>query len=158
FRASDTNFELAAHRAMDVHVELASESPVSASKPEPSAPAPTQPASAEPVPHDQPEAPAKHGVGAPTWIAFGVGAAALGGALAFELMRAQAEDDVKSERRQVDRLDAYDRMQSRQKTARILAGVGAVGIVTGGVLLYFDLSSSSAKQSSSAALGFGRDQ
>lgn len=85
----------------------------------------------------------KKGIGPMTWVAFGVGVGALGGAVVFEQLRKASEDDVKNEETQVARHDAYDSMKSKQTTARVLAGVGAVAILAGGVLLYFDLSAGS---------------
>jgi hypothetical protein len=131
YRDASVDFELVAHRAMDVRLDLQ--------------PAPKMPVQAPTAAPPRAVTPAKdgtgHGVSPWTWTAFGVGAAALGGALVFELLRAGAENDVKNEPTQIARHDAYDRMQSRQKTARILAGVGGAAVVVGGVLLYFDLSS-----------------
>jgi tetratricopeptide (TPR) repeat protein len=149
---SRTEFELLLHRAMDVSVELTPE----AGKPPPeaveqpvAAPSPVAP---EPAPvADEPAD--RGGVGALTWTAFGLGAAALGGALVFELQRSSAEDDVKNDRTRVDRLEAEERMENHQTTARILAGVGAGLVVVGGVLLYLDLSGK--KQPKSVEVGMG---
>jgi tetratricopeptide (TPR) repeat protein len=132
-------FELPAHKAIDISVRLELAA----------AAAPTPAAAATPGPAQS--APAASGdarmdetglakVTLPTWITLGAGAAILGTSGAFELMRRSAEDDVKNERTQVDRHDALDTMESRQTTSRVLAGVGAAVVVTGGVLLYFDLS------------------
>ncbi len=135
---AEQSFDLLAHRAMDVTLTMKVQT-------------------AEPLAPKQPQAP-KSGavradsagdagtVGWMTWTAFGVGAAALGGAAVFEIMRAGSEEDVKTERTQIARHDAYDQMQSQQTTARIFAGVGAVAVVAGGVLLALDLSKSGSKQ------------
>jgi tetratricopeptide (TPR) repeat protein len=88
----------------------------------------------------------KKGIGPMTWVAFGVGVAALGGAVVFEQLRKASEDDVKTEETQVARHDAHDSMKSKQTTARVLAGVGAVAVLAGGVLLYFDLSGGSSEK------------
>jgi len=150
YKEATGEFELLAHRSLDVAVSMET-APAEAAPP--SAPAPQAPV--EPVPKSEPPtAERSPQIGVPTWIAFGVGAAALGGAAVFEAMRAGSEDDVKNEKYQVDRWDANDRMESQQTTARILAGVGAVGIVVGGVLLYFDLSKSS-ERAPSSAMGLG---
>lgn len=93
----------------------------------------------------------KKGIGPVTWIAFGVGVAALGGAVVFEQLRKASEDDVKNEETQVARHDAYDSMKSKQTTARVLAGVGAAAILAGGVLLYFDLSGGSSEKTAQRA-------
>ena len=132
YQDTEQGFELEAQRALDVNVsmEAAKETP----KPLPSA---SPGVKSTPAPLDTGKS---GGVSVWTWTAFGVGAAALSGALAFELMRESAQNDVKNEPTQLARYDAYDRMQSRQTTARVLAGVGAVATVAGGVLLYLDLS------------------
>lgn len=144
-----TEFELSAHRAADVVLDLEvapKAPPVKERAPESGGPM---------LPKDQPEGIER--VGIPTWVAFGLGAAALGGAAVFEGLRANSEDSVKNEPAQVDRHEAYDRMQDQQTVARILAGVGAAGVVVGGVLLYFDLSSGS-ERAPSTAMGFGCSQ
>lgn len=84
------------------------------------------------------------------WISAGVGAAALGGALAFELMRRSAEDDAQHESVQVDFQSAVDRMESRKTTARILLGVGGVALATGAVLFVVD----NTRRSPSTRVGF----
>jgi tetratricopeptide (TPR) repeat protein len=71
------------------------------------------------------------------WVTLGVGAAALGGALAFELLRRSAENDARHAS-QVDYQAQLDREQSRQTTARILGGVGGALVVAGGVMLLLD--------------------
>jgi tetratricopeptide (TPR) repeat protein len=142
--------ELAAGKALDYSLELKPK-PASATAPVDTAP----PAGTSAPPDSGPTE--SGGIGIGTWTAFGVGAAALGGALAFELMRAGAEDDVKNEPTQLARADAFDRMESRQTTARVLAGVGAVAVLAGGVLLYFDLSKSDDSAAARVGLGCGGD-
>ncbi len=144
-------FELAADKALDYSLELKQRPAVE------SAPEGTTPAPGSNGPADQGPSERGGGIGIGTWTAFGVGAAALGGALAFELMRAGAEDDVKNEPTQVARADAFDRMESRQTTARVLAGVGAAAVLAGGVLLYFDLSKSDDTARARVGLGCGGD-
>lgn len=68
-------------------------------------------------------------------VALGLGAAALGGALAFEVMRSDAEDDAKHETTQVRFADDIDTMRSRQVIARVLLGVGVGLLGTGGGLV-----------------------
>jgi tetratricopeptide (TPR) repeat protein len=149
-----SEFELLLHRAMDVSVELTPQAgtpPPERVAPPVATPPPIEPAS--PPPTAGKPASAGGGVGVLTWTAFGLGAAAFGGALVFELQRASAEEDVKNERTRVDRLDAHDRMENHERTSRILAGVGAGLVVAGGVLLYFDLSGE--QQASGVEVGLG---
>ena len=80
----------------------------------------------------------------------------MGGAVVFEQLRKKSEDDVKNEDTQLARHQAYDSMKNRQTAARVLAGVGGVAILAGGVLLYFDLSSGGEKQSAQK-VGVGCD-
>ena len=75
-----------------------------------------------------------------TWAALGVGVAALGGSLTFEFLRKGAESDAENAPTQISYHDQYETMKGRQTAARVLLGVGAAGVVAGGVLLYFDLS------------------
>ena len=92
-----------------------------------------------------------------TWAAMGVGAVALGAAAGFELARRSAESDAETATTQLDHQSAFEDMESRQTTARVLLAVGAAAAVTGGVLLYLDLSSSEdgSPSGSHARLGLG---
>ena len=72
------------------------------------------------------------------WIGIGVGAAALGGALGFELARRSAESSAKQETTQLGYQSRLESEQSRQTTARVLAGVGFGLVAVGGVLLLLD--------------------
>jgi tetratricopeptide (TPR) repeat protein len=87
--------------------------------------------------------PGRSGVRARTWITLAVGAGSLGGALGFELARAAAEDDARTQRTQVDAADAAATMEERRTVARVLLGVGGAATVLGGVFLALDLSSGS---------------
>jgi hypothetical protein len=69
------------------------------------------------------------------WLTLGVGAGALIAAGGFELARRSSEDDARSAGSQLAYADALETMQSRRTTARILAGIGAVAVSGGGVLL-----------------------
>ena len=146
FEDESGEFELPAHRATDVSFELskATEKPVATQAPLTQTPNRAQP---EAEPSEQ------RGIGIATWATLGVGVAALGAAGVFEVLRAQSQDDVKTEPTQVARHEAHDTMESRQTTARVLAGVGAVALVVGGVLLYFDLSRDSAPSGTDVGLG-----
>ena len=73
---------------MDVSIEMVIAPKVAEGVKPPLEPNPSEPGR---------DTPTHHGVSPWTWTAFGVGAAALGGALAFELMRSSAEDDVRNE-------------------------------------------------------------
>lgn len=130
YQDAEQSFDLLAHRAMDVSLTMQPKAVEATGPKQPEGPAAQTPAA------DQ-----KSGeVSWMTWTAFGVGALALGGAAVFEVMRSSSEEDVKNERTQLARHDAFDEMESQQKTARIFAGVGAVAVVAGGVLLVLDLS------------------
>jgi tetratricopeptide (TPR) repeat protein len=133
YEEASRSFELPAHRALDVSVLL---TPARTEAPNKSGgtPEPSDPGAPAPEPGEA------GGIGIATWVTLGVGTAALGGALVFEVLRAQSEQDVRDEPRQVDKKEALDTMESRQTTARVLAGVGSAAIVIGGVLLFLDLS------------------
>jgi hypothetical protein len=68
------------------------------------------------------------------WIVAGAGAATLVGAGVYELLRRDAEQDAEDAESQWEAHDQFERMSSHQKTARVLAGVGALLVVGGGVL------------------------
>lgn len=138
YEDAEQSFDLLAERAMDVTVTMN----VQTAKPV----APRQPEASRTVVVQADGAGDAGTIGWMTWTAFGVGAVALGGAAVFESMRAGSEEDVKTERTQLARHDAYDKMQSQQTTARIFAGVGAVAVVAGGVLLALDLSRGGGKK------------
>ncbi|MBI3206365.1 MAG: PEGA domain-containing protein [Myxococcales bacterium] len=147
---SEQSFELLAHRALDVTLSLERKA-ATATEPKPSA----GPGEAVRKPDGDTAGSSGGGISWMTWTAFGVGAAALGGAAVFEVMRASSEEDVKTERTQLARHDAFDQMESQQKTARIFAGVGAVAVVAGGVLLALDLSKGGGKKEGPQAVSVG---
>jgi tetratricopeptide (TPR) repeat protein len=132
FRDAEQRIELEPHRARDIEFTLQRAA----------APSSVAPSSATPLPEDGSAEPrtAQASIGPWTWITLGAGAGVLGGALAFELMRASAVEDAKKAP-QVDYLDALDTAKSRQLTARILTGVGGALVATGIVLLVIDLGS-----------------
>lgn len=88
------------------------------------------------------------------WVTIGVGAAALGGALGFELARRSAEDEAKQDNTQVGYQEKLDKMQSHQTTARVLLAAGGTLVAVGGTLLILDLTSRSKPSSPHAALGW----
>jgi hypothetical protein len=69
-------------------------------------------------------------------VTMGVGGAALGGALTFELLRRQAESDAKKDPTQAGYASKLDQANERQMAARVLLGVGAGLVVTGGVMFF----------------------
>jgi tetratricopeptide (TPR) repeat protein len=86
------------------------------------------------------------------WLSMGVGAAALGAALAFEVSRRSAESDAKQETTQLGYQSRLETEQSRQTAARVLAAVGGGLVVVGGVMLLLDTPRT--PRSSSASAGF----
>lgn len=72
------------------------------------------------------------------WLALAAGGTTLAAAGVFELLRRDAEADAVSARYQTDYYDDRERMNSRQTTARVLLGVSAVFVLTGGVLALID--------------------
>lgn len=88
------------------------------------------------------------------WVTIGVGAAALGGALGFELLRRGAEDEAKQDDTQVGYQEKLDKMQARQTTARVLLAAGGALVAVGGTLLILDLTSRPKPAGPQAALGW----
>jgi tetratricopeptide (TPR) repeat protein len=86
-------------------------------------------------------------------VVMGAGAASLLGALGFELGRRSAESAA-DEAPQTEFQGHLDTMESRQTTARVLAGVGGALLVTGGVLFIVDWQRKSAPR---VALSCGSD-
>jgi tetratricopeptide (TPR) repeat protein len=144
--------DLGANEARDVvgKLERSTEpaAPPVLTPPTPQAPPPIAPAPTYPT------EPARSGpkFGVLPYITMGAGAAALGGALVFEISRRSAESDAKKEPTQIGYQSKLDAMQSRQKTARILAGVGGALVLVGGSLFVIDLGSSRAKQTVTVGL------
>jgi tetratricopeptide (TPR) repeat protein len=137
-------FELPSDHAVDVRStlsEAAPEAPAAA----PTTPEPSKPPAAEPS-HSR-----SSKVGPLTWVAFGIGAAGLGSALAFELARSGAVDSARQAPTNVDGKDDYDRAKSFETLGKVTLGVGAAFTVAGGVLLYLDLSSKTERPSSTTA-------
>jgi len=127
------SFELRVDRSLDVAAKLEPEraQPTAAVE---QASAPLQPEGHDPSDRSDSEA----RIGTWTWISLGAGAALMGGALGFELRRAQLDAEL-GRASQLDYQDRHDAMTGSQTTARVLAGLGAGALLAGGVLLTLDL-------------------
>lgn len=122
---------LGASEPGELSVELR---PVSAT-PEPSTTAqPLLPTASEP-----PEVDRSTDLGYWPWITVGAGAATLGAALTFELLRRSAEDDAEHAHTQLAFHSAIESMESRKTTARVLAGVGGALVLAGATLIAIDV-------------------
>jgi len=132
YGAINRDIELLPHDALDQEFSLQAEAagePVT----------PAAPLSPAPDRAKEPDQAPSFGVW--PYVAFGAGAAALGGALYFEIARQGAEDEARDEPTQIGYHDAYERMESRQMVSRVLAGVGGALALTGGALLVIELAS-----------------
>jgi hypothetical protein len=150
---SARDVELPADRAQDLNVPLvpATRVPGAAA---PETPLASSTSSTGPSSSNQPvDRPTGPRFGILPWIGLGAGAVALGGAGVFELLRRGAENDAEADKTQVGYKESFDKMRSRQTTARVLGAVGGALAITGGVLLVLDLSARPAKDSQRAALG-----
>jgi tetratricopeptide (TPR) repeat protein len=139
-------FDLPAHRAIDVSVQL-----LPAASATPAAPVAATHRQGQPSLTDS--AGTDRAVRWPTWLALGAGGTALGGSALFEVLRGNAEDDIRdapTQREAASRLEDSSR-DSHQTTARVLALVGGGLLVTGGVLLFLDLTRSPAPSDSVVA-------
>jgi tetratricopeptide (TPR) repeat protein len=148
-----TEFTVAHDRARDVSVAFTQPGPQPSPTPKP---APVVASTAAPAPPvDQPES--GEGPRLLTWITLGAGAATLGGAVVFEVLRADAEAEARDAPTQVQAAAALESIEQRRTTARVLAGLGGVLTATGTVLLMLDLSRAPAARppGSSAAPGVG---
>ena len=147
---AERQIALASDSAQDVNFRL---QPATEATPVPAA-APVAPAAATPppaAPADSGAAAEPQGIGIVTYVVLGAGVATLGTAGIFELMRGSAEDDAKNAKTQIEKSDALDTMDSRQTTARVLAGVGGALTIAGGVLLALDLTRGSESSARSDA-------
>ena len=149
---SARDVELPADRAQDLNVPLVPDTRVPGASVPGESLAPNA-GSGEPSSNRVVDRPAGPRFGILPWIGLGAGAVALGGAGAFELMRRGAEDDAEADKTQVGYKESFDKMRSRQTTARVLGAVGGALVITGGVLLVLDLTARPAKDSRRAALG-----
>jgi len=153
---SEQKVELPADRAQDLDVPLVPGNKLVAGAPDAAPPA-TGPAAgaaaADTGPSGKPSSQPKFGI--LPWVGLGAGAAVLGGSLGFELARRSAEKDARQDDTQLGYKEKLDRAQSRQTTARVLAGVGGALVVTGGVLLVIQLTSKDSQSQTSALLGWG---
>jgi len=153
YRTKSEELDLPSDHAIDARVSLEA-----APEPTPEASAPrAAPAPAGPAAPERPAETAGSGRTMKTvgWIALGAGGAALGGALAFEILRRGAESDAKTDHTQVGYADKLDTMQSRQTTARVLAGVGGALAITGGALLWVGSSKGGSTAASGPRAAFG---
>jgi tetratricopeptide (TPR) repeat protein len=139
FHDNETQFFLAAERAMDVELKLLVAADVPAAAPV--APAPTAPATgtqpATPAPDSGPQGFAK--VKPWTWASLGLGVGCFAAAIGFEAGRAGAESDARDATTQVEAQEHIDSAEGSQLGARIFLGIGAAATVAGGVLLTLDL-------------------
>lgn len=136
FADSERRVQLAADRSQDVVVRLVPGQALTETV-EPVPPA-APPAPPEPPPRHE-AAPPQSGLGVWPWVALGAGAATLGAAATFELLRGSSEDDARDAHSQVEFATKYDEALGHQRTARVLAGVGGGLLVLSGVLFYIDL-------------------
>jgi tetratricopeptide (TPR) repeat protein len=83
-------------------------------------------------------------LGIAPWVTLGAGAAALGGALTFEILRRSAESDAKAADTQIEYHDHLQTMQGRQTAARVFLGTGGALLLTGGLMLLLDQGAPSA--------------
>lgn len=143
--------ELAAAEPLDVSLRLEQQAAPAA--------APVLPVTTPQAPPPVTPAPASNATSTPAsgkslgiwpWVTLGAGAATLGGALAFELMRRSAEDEAENEPTQLGFQSAFDKEESRKTTARVLLGVGGAVVIAGGVMLLVD----SGSHQPSPRLGF----
>jgi tetratricopeptide (TPR) repeat protein len=149
FADESREFELAADRARDVWLELRA--------------LPKEPPARSTSTGEKPSAGASKPDGARSskrfgiwpYVTLGAGAAALGGAVAFEFLRQESEDRAARDERQISFKSKIDEMESRRTTATILLGVGSVLVVGGGVMLAVDLLTPSPETQARLAIGAG---
>lgn len=124
---------LVADQPLDTNVHLEQQAQTNAQVASP------PPVAAPSVP-TAPTSDATHGkkLGIVPWVTLGAGAAALGGALTFEILRRSAENDAKGADSQIEYSDHLQTMQGRQTAARVFLGTGGALLLTGGLMLLID--------------------
>jgi hypothetical protein len=144
---TERDIDLLPGEPLDVSLRMEPQTAVAA--PGSASPAPLAPTAST---TEAPAGEVKHGhrLGVLPWVTLGVGAAALGGALTFEVLRRGAEDDAKHATTQLDYQSHLESEQSRQTAARVFLGVGGAFVVAGGVMLLLD----SAPKAHAASAGF----
>ena len=154
FRDAESVIDLMPEEPLDVTVPLVAETedaPEQHSAPPPDS-VPSESPYASAVVRDEPR-PVEGGVRPLTWIALGAGAASLGAAGVFELMRRSAADDAAADQTQIGRAGKLETADGHMTTARVLAAVGGGLIVIGGVLLVVDLGSGSSPAHARVGVG-----
>ncbi len=144
--SAERGFRLLPHRALDVSAELEATPPIEPVAVDRDAPAPNALDRPPRARHDRAVRPL-------TYVTFGIGLGAWGGAGVFEGLRRESADDVKEQSTQIARHDAYTRMESQRQTALILAGVGAGVTLVGATLLIVDLSRGRARRDTAVTCG-----
>jgi hypothetical protein len=147
FDDASLEITLSANRSQDFAIRMVPKSDTGAS-PAPLAAAPQ----AAPPPSEKRDQEPSKGLGIWPWVTLGAGGVALGGALTFELLRRSSESAAEKEDTQIGYQEKLDQMESRQTTARILAGVGGALVIAGGVLIVVDQSSSKSSKAASLAV------
>jgi tetratricopeptide (TPR) repeat protein len=138
----EQNLSLPAAQPLDVNVRLGQQNSTSAETPPPA-----------PPPKPTPDT-SSHGkkLGVVPWVTLAAGAAALGGALTFEILRRSAESDAKAADTQLEYYDHLQTMESRQTTARVFLGTGGALLLAGGLMLVLDRDTSSAHAASAGLI------
>jgi tetratricopeptide (TPR) repeat protein len=132
-------------RAMDIDITLSPAAvvgpAVTATGPVATAPATAPTAAPTAAPTGTPDGRRELPVRPWTWAAFGLGVVGFGGAIGLEAARAGAESAARAEPTQIGYKQKYDTMIANQLGARVMAGIGAVGVAAGAALLVLDLRS-----------------
>ena len=138
FVAVERSFELPAERALDLDVRLEPSPGSGAMTPASRADEPVAPARS---PHHEPakDSGASAEFGPWPWITLAAGGATLAAAGLVEMSRQSAENDAKQADDQLAYADAFESMEARQTTARVLLGVGAGLVAVGTTLVVIDL-------------------
>ncbi len=156
-RGTEAELDVKLDFATDVTLRLDKRLPA-APTPAPPPPAPVSPEqSPSPPPQAAPTADDHFSVGPWKWVTLGVGAAALAASGGFEAARRSAESDAEDARTQLDKVAALDRMDSDQRLARILLGVGGGLVVAGAVLWVLDDGENPAVEVALGCGGWGCD-
>jgi hypothetical protein len=140
YEKAEQSFTLLPDVAMDVNVKLTAattpEAGAAAAAAPPSPPEPASTAATAPVQEATEPPPSSSSKTLRTLgiVGMSAGGAALGGALAFEILRRDSVDDAKKDQTQVGYASKLGTANDRQTAARVLLGVGAGLAVTGGVL------------------------
>ncbi|HET7539744.1 MAG TPA: PEGA domain-containing protein [Polyangiaceae bacterium] len=132
---AERDVSLAADQPMDANVRLEQQQQQTPASVPVVSPTPVTPPPPTPAPDTSSQG---KKLGIVPWVTLAAGAAAMGGALTFEILRRSAESDAKEAQNQIEYQKHLETMEGRQTAARVFLGTGGALLVAGGLMLLLD--------------------